>query len=137
MFLSHEDTQRLLSLAAEPCFVFSLTGSRYFGHCNTYSDIDLYTLDSPEVRSFLLSIGFLPNEESSQVAAAYSGDPNVSKVFQSESAGIQIQLVSDVRAKTEVQSAITMMCLPEYVHKDKSQMKIIWAACFRLYTNRK
>jgi len=45
-------------LALTPDHHFTLTGSQYFGYATADSDWDFLIQDSPEVRTFLTSVGF-------------------------------------------------------------------------------
>ncbi len=81
-------------------FVFTLTGSRFFGGYTANSDWDFFIQESGEVERFLSSIGFLP------LSFTNYKDELTSKVYRHSQEKIDVQLVKNSVIKLRAQEIL-------------------------------
>lgn len=110
-------------------FDFFLTGSRFWGNAGVFSDWDVFTQHSEEVRQFLFDLGFARYFNQS----CYTDDTNCIEVFAKyegkPSQQIHIQLVKDVELKQAVQ-AFLYSNHPQGLG-DKAAARELWKFAFR------
>lgn len=117
-------------------FEFHLTGSRYFGTANEYSDWDFFVQDSEEVRQFLLNNGFQYNEKELK-EPAYS-DENTARVFSNtllNSQQIDIQLQYDVERRVKAQLILEQLVnFKQFKYEIKNLLltRVGWELAYKL-----
>jgi hypothetical protein len=96
-----------------------LTGSRYFGTANRYSDWDFMLAAGLEYQ--LPSAFFLKSEN-----RGHYNDPCVEAVYESFTHNAHIQIVTDMETKLRAQEILKST--GALVGLDKSQQKAVWTA---------
>lgn len=115
-------------------FIFYLTGSRYFGGFNQWSDWDLFAEDTEEIRQYLLDSGMQEN-----TLERYKGDAlNPSIFVLNEGWGsrqIHVQLYVKIDVKIKAQKIVPY--LKDYVISPNSHFlsrkdREIWAIAYNI-----
>lgn len=125
-----------LALMQQVGHKFQLTGSRFFGTSTEKSDWDFFTQDSPGVRLWLTTNGFVD----STGGTGYVDDGLCVDVFTfvgeherfNPSQYIQVQLVKDFSLKQKIQEQLSRM-YPTFT-RDKNLARAIWKGAYEFYS---
>lgn len=127
---------------ADSRFQFYLTGSRFFGNAETYSDWDYFTADSEAVRQFLIDSGFIDLSTLSKAELERRGyDFNMPyehrnmqgtlTIFEHQRERVHVQIVEDPGLKWKIQTELRVSGFPWGI-KDKRVQRSIWNAVFQI-----
>lgn len=103
-------------------YLFYLTGSRYWGTNDSYSDWDFFVQDSEEVKQYLQNCEFYKIDHEytdKNTIHVYGDDPTI------DNCNINIQLVADAQVKNIAQKIIKALH-PDNLTKDDRSRKRIW-----------
>ena len=146
---SISSTDSKLELMKNSSYPFQLTGSRFFGTDTAKSDWDFFVQDTPEVKEWLMSLGFFRHGNQSPYAGdglctgvmVFNGyNPSRETDPADDSAQIHVQLVNDFSLKQKIQIKLKGMCSygvnDEYDHfpTDKFLARVLWKQAFAFYS---
>jgi hypothetical protein len=123
----HEILEQLENSA----YTFYLTGSRFFGTSNEFSDWDFFT-DSEEAIPELRSLGF--NKLNALVYGEGEDNLQELKSVYRHPVGIDIQVVEDVNKKNAIQSALNGTIFVQCINDANKIGRVdFWRAAYNLF----
>lgn len=117
MIEEFSESRDIISKMRASEFQFCLTGSRYFGPLRSNADWDFFVQNSPEVRKFLMSLGFeiLPS-----LGYVDSTITCVMRHFD----GFDVQLIKDYKIKKRAQEWLAGEIMQRRIDRGRFQNKI-------------
>jgi len=106
---------------------YYLTGSRFFGNFKEDSDWDFFAFASEETRRELVTMGFKRINCENFIDLGYNQDQFVDILELEVIDGVvQVQLVNNIEAKTQVQNFIKSFYLHQFNSMSKNERKELW-----------